>query len=1558
MLARVQLDVIKTLLENAEHDDTFTLLAATSQIRALADKPLAVQPKNVERAAEFLEKTQLVGALDLEKAFTAAAEVAGTVEQPCLVHLGSGYPKLGQNDPEALVRLLPKETAYVGVAVGNRWNRALMKRLAGNSGGYVAQINPNEPVTWRAIELASRLNAPRLTNVRVVDDRERLQFLNMSDVVCQGEELFSVVRLDVGNELPKFVEVTGLVDGKPYSKRLPVKDIAKEADYLPRTWSKLEIDRLVAEDALAHHDEIVNLSMAMYVMSPFTSLLVLENEEMYNEYHVDRGRKDHWAMYPCPETIEVVHEPLRSESECREEIREGRPGVDDVLKTIVVRGRRGTPYTVWQVSRPGYPRNRSLYRWGYSAETERPFQVRGRVVAGTSDAVPMLGTLPYVNRLFGAPAIGRETQSLMMMVTPRIIIQEEEEERLGILWDESDVSWSRNSLDVDWDGSVTLGMSYPVASSADSRMRVWTSEGDAFTLDQGLPLYGSQGIEMADSYSLIDLTMATVQPESWDTMSGPSTDFMQPSLDMALSTKVYPVADLIMPVQEIGGEGIPGLGPSMLSESYSSSSGGLSLNGQIKRQLDLVDALYNTGLSHIPFPDEPLIYPPAEVWAELTARRDDRYRLMDPSGSILAKKDVRVALDEKTTADFADQPLSDVVEFWGNYHHIDIRLATGYLQEAGISPRAKVTIRLSGVSLRSALRLILGQVNLTYVVTDDCLLILPPQYAERFVSFNRSLHFRSPKVDDLLVYAPAMHTTMADVLAVLDAEAGIADKPRTGRIDPRARQLIDRSRRGGWQRLTAKQNEGLKTDVAFDGQGRFRVDFETSLGLKETVLSDGEHLWHLYPELGVGAQRLNSRFYQNLPQARVPWLLPAADQLARGADVAVVDDRTVAVVPHPSDESNQDEAKPTVRIELRLVFAGDGRLAERQLVRSDSHQVLLRETYDSSGTLRLLDADGKECLNRTIVTEPCEAPDLRPDPSLVVLPLPWRTREHVLAARGLTDDGAHKNWSTEDALAVLAAETAAGNEKILSTIGWCFLAKGDRRPGFYTLLLAAGVKWDAKPDDDPYGVRHLFVPLQSTPDELITHYVTALQESQLGKEKVGPLGGSADAFPSRLAQLHDLWLDWQQLVGQKLSADQLAELERQTAQFVNQAPSAAFAVSALAAVAQYGGKEPLARIGDKVAPSLRQFGPAAFPLRLLHAESVAETEKTGRGRDLFRALIDDMLDARIVPRLSPETKATFFPGNEEPDAWQAIVDRITNESVAHLVGPQALSVAFSLHQLGAKDHAERIFASVTASTAAQGPGPETLAAVSYLWQIGQRPRAEAMLGALLETDPFKDAPTLWRFAGLMAEEQGRPARAAECLDRALALQFDRLPEEVNLNLIRTDYGRLLGLFDQAAQSGPSSDPDFQAGRISRIVASADRWRSLDPQPAEPCRLAGAALARLGAVDLAWDYVTSPLATADQPPINWSDLASNFHQQGQYELADRAYGLAFKADPTNAEILWNRARARIESGRGSEARDLLQTLASGSWNSKYGAVQQQAKRALASVTDTPGGPPPK
>ena len=51
--------------------------------------------------------------------------------------------------------------------------------------------------------------------------------------------------------------------------------------------------------------------------------------------------------------------------------------------------------------------------------------------ARTEFGPPVISKIPYINRLFKNIGYGREATSLMIMVTPRIIIPEEEEERLG-----------------------------------------------------------------------------------------------------------------------------------------------------------------------------------------------------------------------------------------------------------------------------------------------------------------------------------------------------------------------------------------------------------------------------------------------------------------------------------------------------------------------------------------------------------------------------------------------------------------------------------------------------------------------------------------------------------------------------------------------------------------------------------------------------------------------------------------------------------------------------------------------------------------------------------------------------------------------------------------------------------------------------------------------------------------------------------------------------------------------------------------------------------------------
>src|SRR5262249_6879058 len=145
--------------------------------------------------------------------------------------------------------------------------------------------------------------------IEVQDADGKAAFLPYATSLVQGEELAAVARVPEDRPLPRAVRISGTLDGRPYEREIPVAQVSTEAGYLPREWARLRIERLLAEDASKHKEAIIALSKEMYVMTPFTSLLVLENDDMYQQYKVERNRKESWAGYHAPRKIPVVFEP-------------------------------------------------------------------------------------------------------------------------------------------------------------------------------------------------------------------------------------------------------------------------------------------------------------------------------------------------------------------------------------------------------------------------------------------------------------------------------------------------------------------------------------------------------------------------------------------------------------------------------------------------------------------------------------------------------------------------------------------------------------------------------------------------------------------------------------------------------------------------------------------------------------------------------------------------------------------------------------------------------------------------------------------------------------------------------------------------------------------------------------------------------------------------------------------------------------------------------------------------------------------------------------------------
>ena len=107
-------------------------------------------------------------------------------------------------------------------------------------------------------------------------------------------------------------------------------------------------------------------------------------------------------------------------------------------------------------------------------------------------------------------------------------------------------------------------------------------------------------------------------------------------------------------------------------------------------------------------------------WKELTARRKEKYSSTELSQQSPAEKKIEEALKQPTQIEFVETPLKDVVDYLKDLHHIEIQLDSAALKEAGVDESTPVTKNLKGISLRSALKLLLDELQLKYVSTTKC----------------------------------------------------------------------------------------------------------------------------------------------------------------------------------------------------------------------------------------------------------------------------------------------------------------------------------------------------------------------------------------------------------------------------------------------------------------------------------------------------------------------------------------------------------------------------------------------------------------------------------------------------------------------------------------------------------------------------------------------------------------------------------------------------------------------------------------------------------------------
>ncbi|HET9957986.1 MAG TPA: hypothetical protein VFQ61_25990, partial [Polyangiaceae bacterium] len=253
---------------------------------------VAPSASNQATALAFVEARLPDGATHLSALFESLAKLTATSSDVAVVYIGDCEPTWGVVDANELRSLAARSlgrASFNPIVIGSAVDTALAQDLAQSTQGRWLRAQQPEQLT----HFVQRLRAPavRSASVTVSAAPGATVFPAGQLPLEEGQELVLLVKTPKGQDALKALAVQAAVQTASGPQTL---------DWLPRT--PPAPTRFVAqrfgsqlirslERANAPKEEVVTASLSHGVMSKYTSFLVLESEEAYARYAIERKAK-------------------------------------------------------------------------------------------------------------------------------------------------------------------------------------------------------------------------------------------------------------------------------------------------------------------------------------------------------------------------------------------------------------------------------------------------------------------------------------------------------------------------------------------------------------------------------------------------------------------------------------------------------------------------------------------------------------------------------------------------------------------------------------------------------------------------------------------------------------------------------------------------------------------------------------------------------------------------------------------------------------------------------------------------------------------------------------------------------------------------------------------------------------------------------------------------------------------------------------------------------------------------------------------------------------------
>lgn len=298
-------------INNLNAGDHFNVIRFSTEAYSLFNSLMKVDKQNINEAKRFIDDLKAIGGTNIEEAFSLTFKNYNGSNRPhFVVFLTDGKPTVGEMNDDKLVKKIltanKTNSRIFTFGIGNDINTHLLDKLTDATKAWRTYVGENEDIEIKVSNFYDKIQSPVLSNLELDIENIEVYQTYPKDLpdLFKGSNLLVFGRYK-GNGKSR-IKLSGKLNGiqKEFILQSGFTSSDEHYNFIPPLWASrrigylLDLIRLNGESKELI-DEVTSLAREHGIITPYTSYLIMEDEEI----RVRNGRlvNDFQTLPPAPE---------------------------------------------------------------------------------------------------------------------------------------------------------------------------------------------------------------------------------------------------------------------------------------------------------------------------------------------------------------------------------------------------------------------------------------------------------------------------------------------------------------------------------------------------------------------------------------------------------------------------------------------------------------------------------------------------------------------------------------------------------------------------------------------------------------------------------------------------------------------------------------------------------------------------------------------------------------------------------------------------------------------------------------------------------------------------------------------------------------------------------------------------------------------------------------------------------------------------------------------------------------------------------------------------------